>query len=165
MVAVVLVMGKKCVTSPSVRWSRRVRLASTGAALPLALGYHVTSRSQFQGFAIRRPHTMSDKGFKRMSLTENEVRHVAMLARIALTDEQIHTLQDELNSILGHIDTIQQLDLDGVPPTAHAVPMVNSTRPDVPRQGLSREMALLNAPEAEDGAFVIPQIVGGGDAS
>lgn len=100
-----------------------------------------------------------------MSLTENEVRHVAMLARIALTDEQIHTLQGELNSILGHIDTIQQLDLDGVPPTAHAVPMVNSTRPDVPRQGLSREMALLNAPEAEDGAFVIPQIVGGGDAS
>lgn len=100
-----------------------------------------------------------------MSLTEKEVRHVAMLARLALTDEQVHTLQGELNSILGHIDALQQLDLDGVPPTSHAVPVVNSTRPDVPKEGLSREMALLNAPEAEDGAFVIPRIVGGGDAS
>jgi len=100
-----------------------------------------------------------------MALSESEVRHVAMLARLALTDEQIETLRGELNSILGHIDTIQQLDLEGVEPTAHAIPTVNSTRPDEPRQGLSREMALLNAPEAEDGAFVIPRIVGGGDAS
>jgi aspartyl-tRNA(Asn)/glutamyl-tRNA(Gln) amidotransferase subunit C len=88
-----------------------------------------------------------------------------MLARLALTDEQVETLRGELNSILGHIDTIQQLDLAGVEPTAHAIPVVNSVRPDEPRQGLSQEMALLNAPESEDGAFVIPRIVGGGDAS
>jgi len=99
-----------------------------------------------------------------MALSESEVRHVAMLARIALTDEQVETLRGELNSILGHIDTIQQLDLEGVEPTAHAISVVNSTRPDEPRQGLSREMALLNAPETENGAFVIPRI-GGGDAS
>lgn len=96
-----------------------------------------------------------------MALSESEVRHVAMLARLALSDEQVETLRVELNSILGHIDTIQQLDLEGVEPTAHAVPVVNSTRPDEPRIGLTREMALLNAPEAENGAFVIPQIVGG----
>lgn len=100
-----------------------------------------------------------------MALSESEVRHVAMLARLALTDEQVETLRGELNSILGHIDTIQQLDLAGVEPTAHAIPVVNSVRPDEPRQGLSQEMALLNAPESEDGAFVIPRIVGGGDAS
>lgn len=100
-----------------------------------------------------------------MALSESEVRHVAMLARLALTDEQVETLRGELNSILGHIDAIQQLDLEGVEPTAHAIPVVNSTRPDVPRQGLSREQALLNAPESEDGAFLIPRIVGGGDAS
>lgn len=88
-----------------------------------------------------------------------------MLARLALTDEQVATLRGELNSILGHIDAIQQLDLDGVEPTAHATPMVNSVRPDVVRPGLSRDLALLNAPEAEDGAFVIPRIVGGGDGS
>ena len=57
-----------------------------------------------------------------MALSESEVRHVAMLARLALTDEQVETLAVELNSILGHIDTIQQLDLEGVEPTAHAIP-------------------------------------------
>jgi aspartyl-tRNA(Asn)/glutamyl-tRNA(Gln) amidotransferase subunit C len=95
-----------------------------------------------------------------MALSESEVRHVAMLARLALTDEQVATLRVELNSILGHIDAIQQLDLEGVEPMTHAVPMVNETRADEPRQGLSREMALKNAPDSEGGAFRIPRIVG-----
>lgn len=114
---------------------------------------------------VRTKHGGLEESRGPMSLSESEVRHVAMLARLALSNEQIETLQVELNSILGHIDTIQQLDLEGVEPTAHAVPVVNSTRPDEPRPGLSREAALLNAPEAENGAFVIPRIVGGGDAS
>lgn len=101
-----------------------------------------------------------------MALSESEVRHVAMLARLALSDEQVETLKCELNSILEHIDTIQQLDLADVDPTAHAIPVVNQMRADEPRAGLSREMALKNAPEAESGAFVIPQIVGpGGEGS
>lgn len=98
-----------------------------------------------------------------MSLSESEVRHVAMLARLALTDEQVDTLRNELNSILGHIDTIQQLDLDGVQPMTHAVPLVNETREDVVRPGLARDAALRNAPHSEDGAFVIPRIVGAGE--
>lgn len=98
-----------------------------------------------------------------MALSESEVRHVAMLARLALTDEQVDTLRGELNSILGHIDTIQQLDLEGVEPMTHAVPLVNQTRADVARPGLSREMALRNAPDSEDGAFKIPRIVGTGE--
>lgn len=101
-----------------------------------------------------------------MALSESEVRHVALLARLALSDEQVEVLRGELNSILGHIDTIQQLDLTDVEPTAHAVPMVNAVRDDVPKPCLPREMALLNAPESEAGAFVIPQIVGpGGEES
>ena len=98
-----------------------------------------------------------------MSLSESEVRHVAMLARLALTDEEVAAMQHDLNSILGHIDTIAQLDLDSVPPTAHAIPVVNVTRPDVVVPGLSREAAIMNAPAAQDGAFLIPQITGGGD--
>lgn len=99
-----------------------------------------------------------------MALSESEVRHVALLARLALSDEQVETLQGELNSILGHIDTIQQLDLAGIEPTAHAIPVVNQMREDVPKPCLPRELALKNAPESEAGAFVIPQIVGpGGD--
>ncbi|PKQ20325.1 MAG: Asp-tRNA(Asn)/Glu-tRNA(Gln) amidotransferase GatCAB subunit C [Actinobacteria bacterium HGW-Actinobacteria-6] len=95
-----------------------------------------------------------------MSISEADVRHVAMLARLALTDDQVTRLQGELNSILGHIGQMQALDLEGVEPTSHAIPLRNATRPDVVKPGLSRELALLNAPEAEDGAFVIPRIVG-----
>lgn len=98
-----------------------------------------------------------------MSLSESEVRHVAMLARLALTDEEVVSLQGDLNSILGHIDTIQQLDLASVTPTAHAIPVTNVTRDDVVKPGLPRETALMNAPAQQDGAFLIPQIVGGGD--
>jgi aspartyl-tRNA(Asn)/glutamyl-tRNA(Gln) amidotransferase subunit C len=98
-----------------------------------------------------------------MSLSEAEVRHVAMLARLALTDDEVGSLQGDLNSILGHIDQIRQLDLAGVPPMTHAVPVTNVTRDDVPVPGLTREAALMNAPAQEGGAFLIPQIQGGGD--
>lgn len=101
-----------------------------------------------------------------MSISESDVRHVALLARLALSDDEVATLGLELNSILEHIDTIQQLDLEGVEPTAHPLAVANVTRADEPRPSLPRELALLNAPEQEDGAFVIPQIVGpgGGEA-
>jgi aspartyl-tRNA(Asn)/glutamyl-tRNA(Gln) amidotransferase subunit C len=99
-----------------------------------------------------------------MAISESDVRHVALLARLSLSDEQVATLGSELNSILEHIDTIQQLDLDGVEPTAHPVAVANVVRSDELRPCLPRERALLNAPEQEAGAFVIPQIVGpGGD--
>ncbi|MFA5844538.1 MAG: Asp-tRNA(Asn)/Glu-tRNA(Gln) amidotransferase subunit GatC [Coriobacteriia bacterium] len=97
-----------------------------------------------------------------MAITEADVRHVAVLARLSLTDEQVSRLTSELSAILGHIDTIQKLDLEGVEPTAHPLDMTDSTRPDVVKPCLPRELALLNAPEAEDGAFVIPRIVGVG---
>jgi aspartyl-tRNA(Asn)/glutamyl-tRNA(Gln) amidotransferase subunit C len=98
-----------------------------------------------------------------MSLSEHDVRHVAMLARLALTDDEVETMRTDLNSILGHIDEIQRLDLGDVAPMAHAIQVVNVTRPDVVAPSFSQQTALMNAPHAENGAFVIPQIVGGGD--
>lgn len=95
-----------------------------------------------------------------MAITEREVRHVAMLARLALTDEHVQHLARELSSILDHIDEIRALDLADVEPTAHAFPVRNVMRPDVVKPGLPRDLALANAPEARDGAFVIPRIVG-----
>ena len=83
-----------------------------------------------------------------MAISEQQVRHVAMLARLGLTDEQVSALGGELNSILEQVDRISALDLSGVEPTAHAVPVTNVTRPDVVRPCLSREDALLNAPGA-----------------
>lgn len=100
-----------------------------------------------------------------MAISEEQVRHVALLARLALTDEQVAQYRDDLNSILGHIDTISQLDLEGVEPTAHPLDVVNVTRADVLRPCLSQEDAVRNAPQAEDGAFVIPQIVGPGEGA
>jgi len=101
-----------------------------------------------------------------MAISEEQVRHVALLARLELSDDEIKQIGGDLNSILEHIDEIQQLDLEGVEPTAHPLDVVNMTRADVIKPGLSQDDALKNAPEAENGSFVIPQIVGpgGGDA-
>ena len=98
-----------------------------------------------------------------MSLSEHDVRHVAMLARLALTDDEVDAMRTDLNSILGHIDEIQRLDLADVAPMAHAIKVVNVTRADVVTPSFPQDVAVMNAPQAEDGAFVIPQIVGGGD--
>jgi aspartyl-tRNA(Asn)/glutamyl-tRNA(Gln) amidotransferase subunit C len=95
-----------------------------------------------------------------MAISEEQVRHVAMLARLGLTDEQVSALGGELNSILEQVDRISTLDLSDVEPTAHAIPVTNVTRLDVVRPCLSREDALLNAPEQQDGAFLIPKFGG-----
>lgn len=100
-----------------------------------------------------------------MAITEADVRHVAMLARLALTDEQVGSLTAELSSLLGHIDELSKLDLEGVEPTAHPLAMTNRMRADVVVPGLSREDALRNAPDTDGTAFVVPAITGGGDAS
>lgn len=95
-----------------------------------------------------------------MAISEDQVRHVAMLARLGLTDDQVAVLGVELNDILVQIDRISSLDLEGIEPTAHAVAVTNVTRDDVVRPCLSREDALLNAPEQQDGAFLIPKFQG-----
>lgn len=97
-----------------------------------------------------------------MALSSQDVSHVALLARLALPQEQLDSLKTELNSILGHIDQISSLDLDGVEPTTHSVPLTNATRADVPHQCLDRETTLLNAPDQQNGAFLIPRIIGPG---
>ena len=93
-----------------------------------------------------------------MAISEDEVRHVAMLARLGLTDEQVAHLSVEMNDILVQIDRIQALDLTGVEPTTHAAAVVNVVRADDVRPCLTREAALLNAPEQQDGAFLIPKL-------
>jgi aspartyl-tRNA(Asn)/glutamyl-tRNA(Gln) amidotransferase subunit C len=95
-----------------------------------------------------------------MAISDEQVRHVAMLARLGLTDEQLTALSGELNDILVQVDKISALDLADVEPTAHAVAVSNVTRPDEITPGLSREDALLNAPEQQDGAFLIPRFGG-----
>jgi len=91
-------------------------------------------------------------------LTRDDVRHVAMLARLGLEPGEEDFYVEQLGAILAHIDRLAEVDTDAIPPTAQVVPLVNRMRDDVPRPGLTREQALANAPETRDGMFVVRAI-------
>lgn len=94
-----------------------------------------------------------------MALSADEVRHVAMLARLAVTDDEVEALAPELNDILGYAEKVGEVAADDVPPTVHPVPLENVLRDDVPGDVLDREELLAGAPESEDDRFVVPRIV------
>ena len=93
---------------------------------------------------------------RRRMIDRAEVLHVARLARLKLTDEEVDRMAAELSSILGHIDTITQLDLDDVEPTSHIVTVDNPLREDIPGPCLPHEVALDQAPATQDGGFLVP---------
>lgn len=93
------------------------------------------------------------------TLDRKAVDHVARLARLDLTEDERDRMLAELSDILGHAEKIQALDLDGVPPMAHSVPIVNRMRADEVTPSLPQERALANAPEVEDGRFKVPRII------
>ena len=82
--------------------------------------------------------------------------HVARLARLELTDDEVARMSDELSAVLGHIEKISELDLHGVPPTTHVVEVSNALRPDVVLPSLPRDVALESAPAVADGGFRVP---------
>jgi aspartyl-tRNA(Asn)/glutamyl-tRNA(Gln) amidotransferase subunit C len=91
-------------------------------------------------------------------LSRDQVRHVAMLARLGLEPGDEEFYAEQLSGILGHIDRLQELDTEAIPPTAQVVEVTNLLRGDVPRPGLSQADALANAPAAVDGFFRVPSI-------
>ena len=96
-----------------------------------------------------------------MALTREDVRKVALLARLELTDEEIEAQAAHINTLLEHAQILQALDVTGVEPTSHVMPIVNVLREDIVRPSLTREETLANAPEAREGCFVVPRIVEG----
>jgi aspartyl-tRNA(Asn)/glutamyl-tRNA(Gln) amidotransferase subunit C len=94
------------------------------------------------------------------SLTRDDVAHVARLARLQLTDEQIDTFTPQLAAILDHAADVEALQLDDVPPTAHPFPLANVMRPDVARDAGVRDAVLDQAPSTEDGMFRVPPVLG-----
>ena len=94
-----------------------------------------------------------------MALTRADVEHVARLARLALTDDEIEQLTVELGAVLEHAADVASLDLADVPPTAHPLPLRNVLREDNVRPSLDREEVLAAAPAAEDGRFRVPRIL------
>jgi len=94
-----------------------------------------------------------------MAAPHIDVKYVAHLARLHLTPEEEQKFSAQLGQVLGYIEKLQQLDVSQVEPTAHAMPLVNVTRPDETRPSLPHDDALRNAPAQADGLFVVPKIV------
>ena len=93
-------------------------------------------------------------------ITRGDVEHVAQLARLALSDEEIVSLTEVLGAIVDYAAQVSALDTNDVPPTAHPLPVVNVFRPDVARPGLPRDEVLAAAPEAQEKRFRVPRILG-----
>jgi aspartyl-tRNA(Asn)/glutamyl-tRNA(Gln) amidotransferase subunit C len=89
-------------------------------------------------------------------IDRDQVLHVARLARLELTEEEVARMSEELSKVLDHIEKIGELDLDGVPPTSHVVDVGNALRPDQPQPSLPREVALDQAPSVVDDGFRVP---------
>ena len=95
-----------------------------------------------------------------MSLTSDDVRHVARLARLALTDEEVEALGGQLSNILAYAEKVGEVAVADVPPTSHPYPLRNVYREDTPGPSLDPAEAISTAPRAEDGRFQVPRIVG-----
>ena len=95
---------------------------------------------------------------ERMAITRGQVLHVAKLAELDLTEEEVARLQEQLSAILEAVGKVSELDLADVEPTAHPLDLVNVLAEDEPRPSLTLEDALANAPDPEDGFFGVPAV-------
>lgn len=94
-----------------------------------------------------------------MELTPRAIDHLALLARLALSDEEKATFTAQLNKIVGAVEKLNQLDLAAIEPTTFAVPLANVFRDDAPRPSLPREDALAAAPARTTEGFVVPRVI------
>ncbi|HEY9391526.1 MAG TPA: Asp-tRNA(Asn)/Glu-tRNA(Gln) amidotransferase subunit GatC [Mycobacteriales bacterium] len=93
------------------------------------------------------------------TISREEVAHLARLARLAVSDEELDVFAGQLDVILGAVARVGEVAADDIPPTSHAVPLTNVLRPDQVRQCLDRDAVLAAAPAAEDGRFRVPRIL------
>jgi aspartyl-tRNA(Asn)/glutamyl-tRNA(Gln) amidotransferase subunit C len=93
------------------------------------------------------------------AITRDEVAHLARLARIELTDDELDHLAPQLEVILESVARVGEVAAEDIPPTSHALPITNVVRPDQRRPGLTQDEALSGAPAAEDGRFRVPRIL------
>jgi aspartyl-tRNA(Asn)/glutamyl-tRNA(Gln) amidotransferase subunit C len=93
------------------------------------------------------------------AITRDEVAHLARLARLAVTEQELDTFAGQLDVILQSVARVGEVAAADIPPTSHSVPLTNVLRDDVVRPGLTRDAALAGAPDAEDGRFRVPRIL------
>ena len=94
-----------------------------------------------------------------MKISREEVLHVADLARLTVDDEAVGMFAEQLGSILEYVEKLGAVDTSGITPTAHAVELANAFRKDDTTHHLQRDAALANAPEAEEGHFIVPKVI------
>lgn len=92
-------------------------------------------------------------------ISREEVERVARLARLSLSDEQADRMAGELDTILGYVEQLEEVDTEGVEPTSHAIPLATPLRPDEEIATIDPELAVANAPEHEGSAFVVPKVI------
>ncbi|MBE3578564.1 MAG: Asp-tRNA(Asn)/Glu-tRNA(Gln) amidotransferase subunit GatC [Caldanaerobacter subterraneus] len=94
-----------------------------------------------------------------MAISKSEVEHIAKLARLKFTEEEIEEMSKELSKILDYVNKLNELDTENVEPTAHIVPIHNVFREDEVKPSMPREKVLMNAPYKEQGFFKVPKII------
>lgn len=94
-----------------------------------------------------------------MKITKDEVIHVARLSRLHIDETSTEKFAGQIGTILEYVDKLNQVDTEGVTPTSHAISLTNAFREDEVKAHLERDAALANAPEKEDGSFVVPKII------
>jgi aspartyl-tRNA(Asn)/glutamyl-tRNA(Gln) amidotransferase subunit C len=93
-------------------------------------------------------------------LSEEEVRHVADLARLDIDDDSIGIFSDQIGNILQYIDILNRVNTENTAPTSHAISLANAFREDEIHKHLDRDLGLSNAPEKENGHFIVPKVIG-----
>jgi len=94
-----------------------------------------------------------------MKITREEVEHVAHLARLKLSEEEIATFTEQLNSILYYMEKLGSLDTKGIEPTSHAVPLSTAFREDEVKESLPPDKALQNSPDTDGSFFIVPKVI------
>ena len=95
-----------------------------------------------------------------MKISRDDVLYVADLARLELDESSIDAFAEQIANILEYVNMLNRVDTEGVSPTSHAISLTNAFRDDEPKEHLERDLALANAPEKEEGNFIVPKVVG-----
>lgn len=98
-------------------------------------------------------------------ISEQEVRHIAMLGRLKPSDEEVKLFSEQLSSIIGYVEQLNEVNTTDVEPTAHALPVSNVFRPDEPHVPLGPDQALKNAPQREGSFFGVPKVLDQGSGA
>lgn len=99
-----------------------------------------------------------------MAISEEQVKHVAKLAKLSFSDDELHEFTSQLGKIIDMVETLEEVDTEGVPFTSNVAETINVMREDIAAEGWNRQELMRNVPESEDGFIKVPAIIDNGEA-